>query len=207
MPLKVIGAGFGRTGTSTLQRALDKLGFGPCYHMREIMRNPPFARNWAKLARTGEVDWEETFKGYSSTVDWPSADYWRQLAEHYPEAKVILTVRDPEKWHASMLKTILAPAGTPDDEMTEQLPPDLHADFMTMHQAGPPFDRDPANDIAIFNRHNEEVKKTIAADRLLVFDVAEGWEPLCRFLGVAVPEEPFPQLNAAQDFGHAVRGL
>src|SRR3954452_7833833 len=101
MALKVIGAGFGRTGTLSLKIALEQLGFGPCYHMLEVIANPPFAEYWAQAAEGRMPDWDEVFRGYVSAVDWPSADYWSALAAHYPQGKVILTVRDPESWFRS----------------------------------------------------------------------------------------------------------
>jgi hypothetical protein len=210
MALSVIGAGFGRTGTMSLKKALQKLGFSKCHHMAELIRNPEGFAYWGRLARGEPVDWEDVFRGYRASCDWPSAAYWRELAAHYTDAKVVLTVRSPESWFESMTQTIFANAMNPDTEKLESLPGEQHSDMqqtMTnfMRQffpKGPEVDRELA--ISLFNAHNEEVKKTIPKERLLVFNVAEGWGPLCAFLGVPVPAEPFPRSNSAKEFGHAV---
>ena len=107
MALKIIGPGFGRTGTKSLKIALDQLGFGPCHHMHEVRDNPEQLPAWENAARGGRCDWEAMFSGYVAQVDWPGARYWRELAARYDEAKVILTVRDPELWYDSMSKTII----------------------------------------------------------------------------------------------------
>ena len=108
MPLSVIGAGFGRTGTMSLKLALDQLGFGPCYHMTEVFKNPKASGYWEAAADGKPIDWEEVFAGYRSTVDWPGATFYKQLADAYPEAKVILTERDAEAWFESTQATIFS---------------------------------------------------------------------------------------------------
>ena len=200
MALRVIGAGLGRTGTMSLRDALNQLGFGPCYHMLEIIRNPGYARHWARLAQGRPVDWEEVFAGYQASVDWPACSYWRELAGHYPDAKLILTVRDPEQWFASTQRTIFsdghlepffAPGADPDWRlMIERLY------GVTFHDRG----QQREHAIAVFKAHNADVQRSVPRDRLLVFDVAQGWEPLCRFLGVPVPELPFPRVNTTEDW-------
>lgn len=194
MSLEIIGAGFGRTGTLSLKLALEKLGFGPCYHMVEVFQNPD-AINWWIDAATGKPDWEKIFEGYNATVDWPSCTFYAELAETYPDAKVILTERDSEAWFESTQATIF-PAERPADsppafqEMFERAIADL-------------FDgriRDHDHAIAVFERHNAEVRDRIAPDRLLVYEVAQGWEPLCEFLSVPVPDEPMPKVNTTEQF-------
>jgi Sulfotransferase domain len=95
--MRVIGAGFGRTGTLSLKRALEDLGFGPTYHMQEVMRRPSHIGRWLRYARSGEVDWDELFSGFRSAVDYPVSCVWEELASHYPDAKVVLSVRDPQQ--------------------------------------------------------------------------------------------------------------
>ena len=107
MALSVIGAGFGRTGTESMKLALEALGLGPCHHMKEGLPNPEQISLWRAVARGEPADWDQIFEGYRSAVDWPAAHYWRELAAHYPDAKVVLTVRSPESWYASMENTIL----------------------------------------------------------------------------------------------------
>jgi hypothetical protein len=195
MPLSVIGAGFGRTGTMSLKLALDRLGFGPCYHMVEVFKNPKASGYWEAAADGRPVDWEEVFAGYGSTVDWPSATFYKQLANAYPEAKVILTVRDPEAWFASTQATIFSRHIRDDTEDDWQR--------MVLKVIGDLFDRrmtDKAKLIEVYQRHNEEVRRTIPQERLLVYEVADGWEPLCRFLDAEVPNESMPRANSTDEF-------
>ena len=197
MALKIVGAGFGRTGTLSLKNALETLGFDPCYHMFEVMERPDHIEMWHRVAFGGPMDWDLLFRDFQSTVDWPAARYWRELAAHYPQAKVLLSVRDPEAWYKSMTDTIFR-------GMTMQIPdsaPLPRRQQMAMARmlvAEDTFDGrfgDKAHAIAVLNRHNDEVRAAIDPSRLLVFDVKEGWEPLCRFLGVPQPGEQFPRLN------------
>lgn len=202
MPLQVIGAGFGRTGTLSLKRALDELGFGPTYHMDEVVRRPSHIESWLRYARTGEVNWDELFSGFGSGVDFPVSCVWEELAAYYPDAKIVLTIRDPHSWWTSTATTIyptrtmfprwlmrLAPVTGRWIEMGERLVWDGIFD-------GRFADRDHA--IAVFERHRANVEATCPPDRLLVFDVAEGWAPLCAFLDVPIPDRPFPRLNDAR---------
>jgi hypothetical protein len=195
MPLSVIGAGFGRTGTMSLKLALEQLGMGPCYHMSEVFKNPAAPGYWEAAADGKPVDWEEVFAGYRSTVDWPSATFYKELADAYPDAKVILTVRDPEAWFMSTQATIFA----------SRIFEDATSDWgrMVLKVVGDLFDREMSNKaklIDVYNRHNETVQRVIPAQRLLVYDLSEGWNPLCRFLGVPVPDEPMPNTNSTEDF-------
>ena len=195
MPLSVIGAGFGRTGTMSLKIALEQLGIGPCYHMSEVFKNPAAPGYWEAAADGKPVDWEEVFAGYRSTVDWPSATFYKELADAYPDAKVILTVRDPEAWFTSTQATIFA----------SRIFEDATSDWgrMVLKVVGDLFDREMSNKaklIDVYNRHNETVQRVIPAERLLVYDLSEGWDPLCSFLGVPVPDEPMPNTNSTEDF-------
>src|SRR5690606_21852220 len=106
MSLSVIGAGFGRTGTLSLKLALEQLGFAPCHHMTEVFANPDQAATWLAAARGEAVDWDSLLEGYKASVDWPSCHFWRELAAHYPDAKVILSTRDPRRWYESISNTI-----------------------------------------------------------------------------------------------------
>lgn len=204
--LEVIGAGFGRTGTFSLKVALERLGFGPCHHMLALLDKPDEVRLWRKAARGESVDWDEVYRGYRSTVDWPGARFWRELAEHYPAAKVILSTRDPEHWYDSVLGTIHH-AATDDSALISPVLAEMRA--MSREVVwdglfeGRFTDRDHA--LRIFNDHIEAVRGRLPADRLLVFEVAQGWEPLCEFLGTPVPDEPFPNRNRREEFGSLLR--
>ena len=200
MALKLIGAGFGRTGTMSLRDALEMIGYGPCYHMSSVVDNPRFAAYWARLGRGEKVDWDEVFKGYVSAVDWPACTYWRELSEYYPKAKILLTVRDPERWFESTQNTIFSKEHR-DTFYAEGADPNRRGMVevlytKTFHKRQ--NDRDHA--ISVFNAHNEEVKRTAPKDRLLVYEVKEGWKPLCDFLGVPVPKARFPQINTSEDW-------
>jgi hypothetical protein len=221
--LAVIGAGLGRTGTLSLHAALEWLGFAPCDHMSENFEHPERFALWLEAARrkrAGEpIDWRPLFTGYRATVDWPGVYFWRELVAAHPEAKVILTVRDPARWYDSARATIYAATrartATPAARLLYRLVgwanPRAGHGFRTVKETvwdgtlGGRFeDRDGA--IRIFAEHNREVVATIPPERLLVFDVKEGWEPLCAFLGVPVPSgEPFPHLNDATDFSRRQR--
>ena len=207
MALQVIGPGFGRTGTASLKRALEILGFGPCHHMEEVFPRPEQVDHWAAMAEGRPVDWDAAFAGFRSQVDWPGAHAWRQLAAHFPDAKIVLSVREPEAWWRSFSDTIAkALAGAPPDA-----PPHVHrmvaaARCFIAEQTfrGMLDDKDRA--IAALQRRTEEVRAAIPAERLLVFDVAEGWDPLCRFLDVPVPEGPFPRVNSTEQFWDLMQG-
>ena len=208
MTLKVIGAGLPRTGTLSMKHALEMLGFGRCYHMEEVFRAPARAQAWASYFTGGPVDWDEVFDGYGSAVDAPAYLAWRDLMRAYPDAKVVLTVRDADSWYDSMRKTILAD-GYIDRLMATDLAPMLGPMVQTMlaTAGGPPPPPDappgpPPRELmmAIREAHNAAVLREVPADRLLVYRVGEGWEPLCRFLGVDAPVELFPRVNDAETF-------
>jgi hypothetical protein len=200
MPLKVIGAGLGRTGTLSLKTALETLGFGPCHHMVEVLGDMagqgPF---WSRAGDGLVTDWEEGLGAFGSSVDWPSAHFYAELAAFYPEAKVILSTRDPERWYESMSETILRSIG----QMSVQaMPPGHPMRFGRTIIAEGTFGDDfsKANVIAAFERHNAAVRRRIPSERLLEFEARQGWEPLCAFLAVPVPAEPFPRVNDREAF-------
>lgn len=201
MSLKIIGSGFGRTGTMSTKMALEQLGFGPCHHMVEVMRNPDQPGYWQAVAAGGQVDWSQVFAGYLAQVDWPGAHVWDKTAIAFPDARVIHTERPAEAWWGSFSVTI---AKFFTRFRTLSLPPEIQAIFETMsgwfmqETFGQPIDRDRA--IAAYRRNNERVREMIPAERLLVFDVAQGWEPLCRFLQVPVPGTPFPRSHPRDEF-------
>lgn len=195
--LKIIGAGFGRTGTHSLKNALELIGFGPCYHMVEVFQHPEHVPVWQAAADRQEVHWEDIFHDYVSAVDWPTAAFYRPLMQRYPDAKVILTVRDFEGWYRSVQNTIGRRHF--DDQ------PDSPQQRMIMRVIwnGIFSDRfdDRAYALDIFEKHVRDVKYHVPAQRLLVYDVREGWGPLCQFLNCAIPEDtPFPHLNTSEDW-------
>ncbi|MFI5941660.1 sulfotransferase family protein [Streptomyces uncialis] len=207
--MDIIGAGLGRTGTTSLKQALDILGFGPVYHTKEIFREPRRLADWETVVHGGEQDWGRVFDGYRATVDWPGAAYWKELSDYYPEAQVILTTRNPQAWYTSCRNTIFISYRR---ELVWRvlLPlmriPLLAADkrlrnfrqvfdvIFRRHFGNRPIDDQHAA-VSVFQEHTERVRVEIAPGRLLEYQVAQGWEPLCEFLGVPVPDDPFPHEN------------
>lgn len=209
--LKVIGAGLGRTGTESLKQALEILGFGACYHMFELMKHPDHVQEWEKLERGEQPDYARLFDGYQSTVDFPACMFYREFMAQYPNAKVILTVRDADKWYDSAAKTIfrgtprffiaLAPLFGLFSRMARDFPKVDALGVRLVHERffqGRKDDREHTK--SIFNAWNEEVKRAVPPERLLVYEVREGWEPLCRFLDVPIPSAPFPHANSGENF-------
>jgi len=197
MALKVVGAGFGRTGTLSLKNALEKIGYGPCYHMMEVFPRPEHVKMWHDAAFRRPVDWDVLFSGFVSTVDWPSTRWWKELAAHYPDSKIVLSLRDAESWYKSMSETIYQPMTWPVPDNAPE-PVKLQNEMVRKAILAETFDNrfeDKAHAIAVFNRHNQEVRDTVDPKRLLVFEAKMGWEPLCRFLEVPVPNDPYPRLN------------
>lgn len=194
MALKAIGSGLGRTGTMSTKLALEQLGFAPCHHMVEVFMHPESVPLWID-AGNGKPDWDAIFGDYQAMVDHPGCAYWRQLMDHYPDAKVLHTVRDPDKWFDSTQATIFNPDRPPIPDGSPLRP------FMEQIYAwygGDMHDRTFMT--GFFQRHTEAVVAGVPKDRLLVFDVKEGWEPLCRFLGVPVPARPYPRENSTEEF-------
>jgi hypothetical protein len=216
--LRVIGAGFGRTGTLSLKAALERLGFGPCYHMTEMLLRPDDAPIWLSAARGEPVDWTTVPHGYAATVDWPASAFYGELLAANPDAKVILTVRDPERWYESVLSTIYetrtatrpSPRAALLDAALRLLDPALALSLRVMDEViwqGIFENRFEDRDYAIgrFVDHIREVREAVPAGKLLVFAAAEGWEPLCRFLEVPVPDVPFPHINDRETYARAAR--
>jgi hypothetical protein len=200
MALKVIGAGFGRTGTKSLKTALEQLGFGRCYHMVEVVRNPGHLKHWTEIMQGGKADWDRLFRGYQAATDWPVAAYYKDLMNVYPQAKVILTVRDPERWHRSVMNTLYQ-AGRGLFGRVTRIIPSVHQFLNAMEKAiwQDVFHNrleDKAHAVEVFKNHIEEVKRSVPKERLLIFEARQGWEPLCSFLNVPVPvDKPYPHKN------------
>jgi Sulfotransferase domain len=209
--MKVIGAGLPRTATLTQKISLEMLGLGPCYHMVNILADLSLVPQWQQ-AFDGNADWEKIFTGSQSCVDWPGSFFWRELVEAYPEAKVLLSVRSGESWANSMKNTIWGVFY--DDALMRDLSnarakidPGWN-DYMelmkTMWQKsgllGEMTVFDPAILGAAMERHNEDVRQAVPADRLLEWSPADGWEPLCKFLEVPVPQAPVPHVNDTAAF-------
>jgi hypothetical protein len=177
--LAVVGAGLGRTGTMSLKLALEQLGLGRCFHMIELFENMHLLPYWDSAGKGESKDWDIMFEGYGATVDWPS-----------------LTVRDADKWFDSTQATIFK-------DIEKRADPSNPFGSMIQNVVVKMFDGDlhtRAHCIKVYERHNEEVRRTIPAERLLEFNVAEGWDPLCKFLDIPIPKTPFPRVNSTEEF-------
>jgi hypothetical protein len=204
--LEVIGAGFGRTGTTSLREALQVLGFRPCYHMQTALVRPSHLRFWVRAKEDGPVDFQAFFRHYRAAVDWPACEFYRQLMAAFPEAKIVLTLRDPDDWYDSVRETLwsIGPA----------LPWWFPRVVQRMHDAVIWNSRfkgefpDRAKSIAVYRAHVEEVRRIVPPGRLLEFDVRQGWTPLCEFLGRPVPAgRPFPHSNDRRFFRRVIVAL
>ena len=205
MSLHLIGAGVGRTGTYSLKLALNQIGQGPCHHMEEVIHDMPRQVPLWAAAAADKPDWASIYDGYSSAVDWPTACFFRELADEYPDARFVLTHRDPERWADSFSATIYKLlAGK--DEAPEEMRDWLQMASDVIAKTGFPAGLDRNAIAERFVAHNQAVKDTIPASRLLVFEVKDGWEPLCDFLGVPVPEGDFPRTNHREEFWDRVNG-
>jgi len=216
--MRLIGAGLPRTATTTQKAAFEMLGLGPCYHMQDMLRDMATSIPLFERARDGEQPWDEILNGYQSLVDWPLGFYWRELIDHYPDAKVVLSVRDGESWERSMRDTVVALH---------------HGDSLMYHLSRARYQVDDlwrrwvdlmwescwigkgafagsyatSEDlIAGMHRWNDEVRATVPAERLLVWRPQDGWEPLCEFLELPVPSEPLPHVNDTAAFKSGISG-
>jgi hypothetical protein len=213
MALKIIGAGLGRTGTMSLKNALEQLGYSKCYHMSELLKDTSRLKYWKQLHKEGHTDFAALFEGFQSITDNPGCLYYKAFFKQYPDAKVILTIRNAEQWYESTSKTIYGVGPKTFGEklsvmfkaiisphLRRLLPVFKYADesiWETFFE-GKFTNKEWA--IKKFNAHTEEVKNIIPEDQLLIYQVKEGWEPLCKFLNCPVPTEAFPYTNKRQNF-------
>ncbi|MGH3466494.1 MAG: sulfotransferase family protein [Thermocrispum sp.] len=198
--LKLINAGLGRTGTTSLQAALERLGFGPCYHMFDIIGSQQRLEQWEGIVCDGQrPDWAALFEGFTSAVDGPPAIFYREIAEALPDVKIILTTRDAERWYQSTYDTLYQFALRSKDN-----PPPAGSSSARLFRVvntmvweglfdGRFADQDYA--IEVYRQRNDEIIRSVDPGRLLVYDVTQGWGPLCAFLGVEAPPADFPHAN------------
>jgi hypothetical protein len=201
MQLKVVGAGLGRTGTTSLKMALERLTGGLCCHMFEVFERPRSVPLWHAAARGEAIDWGALMSEFSATVDWPGAAFWRELAEANPDAIVLLSTRaTPEQWWASMERTIVGVLSAEVPPGNEQLLAHREMVREVFARRFTPDWRDPQAAMAAYTSHNERVRSEAPAERLLEWQPGDGWEPICAALGVAVPAVPFPHENTTSQF-------
>ncbi len=202
----------------SLKAALEELGFGPCYHMTELFGHPEHADSWDAARRGEAVDWDALLAGYEATVDWPGCTFYEELMGRYPKAKVLLSVRESERWYRSTRDTVyelsritvLSSLSRPTFRLVGLFIPAIGkvARMNTRLIWEDTFDgrfEDEAYARAVFERHNAEVRRRVPSEKLLVYEVKEGWGPLCDFLGVEVPDKPFPHLNDTGEMRRRIR--
>ena len=219
MSLQVIGSGIGRTGTHSLKLALEILGFGKCYHMEELLREPERLVYFEQAEKGEAVDWDALFEGYTSAVDYPVARYYKQIITAYPNAKVIHTVRDPESWYKSASETIFWASKPSLGRILKMM---IRMPFSSNIRKRMPvlkyngrmvdniFGKDLKNKQEVIKRYNainEETLNFLPKERSLAYDVKSGWEPLCNFLNVPIPSTPFPRSNIREEFKKNVAGI
>jgi hypothetical protein len=212
MALKVIGTGMGRTGTHSLKLALEELGFSKCYHMEDLLNRPADIIYWEDAYAGKSINWDELFSGYQAAVDIPTFMFYKELLLKYPEAKFIHTTRDPESWYKSFGDTIIKSSKPSIGQilaMSVRLPfsSKLRGQLRVFKFTGvfmkhflPAGYTDKEKTIAAFKEWNRQVLEYIPKEKMLVFNAKEGWEPLCRFLNVPVPQKPYPHSNTTQEF-------
>lgn len=192
MSLEVIGAGLGRTGTTSLKLALEKLLSGSCYHMANASR-PDHIASWHAAAQQDYPDWGKLFQGYTAVTDWPAAAFYKQLMQAYPEAKIVLSYRDPEAWYHSCQNTIFPKIKQVQGEWGDMIRAVVFGSFIS------DLDNKQAC-IEAYLTHLEQVRSDVPKDRLIEWQTGDGWQPLCDGLGIEVPNEPFPHVNTTSDF-------
>lgn len=205
MAIQVFGAGVGRTGTFSLKLAINRIERGPCHHMEAVLHNMPVQVPLWSAALDGRPDWNAIYDGFNSAVDWPTAAFFRELLEAHPSAKFILTERNPDNWANSFGATIYKLLAGRDEG-----PPEMKA-WLDMAdgviaKTGFPAGLDEDGLRSAFIAHNEAVRATIPASQLLIYEVKQGWGPLCEFLDAPVPDEPFPRTNDRAEFWDRVTG-
>lgn len=204
MTIQVFGAGVGRTGTYSLKLALEQLGFGPCHHMEEVVKAPERQIPLWSAAASGNADFEAAYEGYSSAVDWPTAAFWQELAALYPEAKFILTTRSAESWCDSYSNTIHALLSKPEQALPEARPW-FDMAHSVIEKSGFHAGMSRADLIETFEARDAAMRNSLPPDRLLVYEVKAGWDPLCGFLGKEPPATPFPRSNNREEFWDLAR--
>ncbi|MEM9779663.1 MAG: sulfotransferase family protein [Pseudomonadota bacterium] len=199
--LQILGAGMGRTGTDSLRNGLIQLGFDPCHHMFVLREDARHVPPWLAVAR-GEAapDWDGLLEGFQAQLDWPGAFYWRELSQHFPEAKVILTLRDAQSWYKSLASTILPFIAAKGRHLPPHRNQIAEISEIILDRTFEGRVLEPEHAMAVFDAHTQEVIAAIPPERLLVYPVGSGWEPLCQFLDCPVPDTSFPSGNSTKDF-------
>lgn len=193
MALQIIGAGLGRTGTTSLMVALEQLLGQPCYHMAKLSQHPEHVAEFHRAAQGFDVDWQVLFHTYQAMTDWPAAAFYLQLMQVYPEAKVLLSYREAESWYASCEATIFPAIKRAEGEWGEMIRAVVYNTFCANLD-------DKADCLAAFEQHREAVRAAVPSNRLIEWQPGDGWQPLCAGLGLPIPDQPYPHVNTTEDF-------
>ncbi|OUR71184.1 hypothetical protein A9Q78_10295 [Methylophaga sp. 41_12_T18] len=193
MAIQIIGAGLGRTGTTSLKVALEILLKAPCYHMVSLAEHPEHLALWQAAAQGDDANWPALFNGYSAVTDWPASAFYKQLMQAYPEAKVLLSSRDSESWFKSCQATIFPKILSTEGDWGEMIRSVVFNSFCDDLE-----DRDRC--IAAYEQHNEEVRNYVPADRLIEWQPGNDWQALCAGLKLAEPDQAYPYINKTKDF-------
>lgn len=213
MALQIIGSGLARTGTMSLKQALEHLLDTPCFHVIELMKQPKRVSYLKERYKKGTTNWDAFYDGFGVAVDYPTCLYFEELLVKYPNAKVIHTIREPESWYESVYNTVYrgVPKGAKDifrliktsltsKDMRQLAPVFQHNEKIIWKEQFEGKFEDKSRAIEIFEAHTERVKQIVPSDKLLIFNVKEGWKPLCAFLNKEMPNSPFPRANARSEF-------
>ena len=206
MTIQLIGAGLGRTGTMSLKLAIEQLLGGTCHHMKEVFARVDEIPVWHAAMRDEPVDFAGLLADYEAIVDYPGAAVWRELAEAFPDAPVLLSTRSSAQvWWESASATIFPTSTEPPSNDDEAAHRAMGRD-MFAKSLGDVDLSDEAAVTAAYEAHNAAVRATIPTDRLFEYRPGDGWAPLCAALGLAEPDEPFPHTNTREEF-RSRRGL
>jgi len=206
MALKVIGTGLPRTGTASLKGALQLLGYQQTYHMDNLLNNPSQVHYWVELFDTGSTDYDALFEGFAASTDFPGFFAYKALLKQYPDSKFILTTRDPDIWYESIKNTVYQAVtaffqkDTPTDSMRRVEGVFQLLDRYLFGQFFKGTFLDKEKTLSLVNAYLDEINAIIPADKMLIYEISEGWQPLCDFLELRVPEIEFPYKNKREDF-------
>ena len=210
----IIAAGFGRTGTMSLKIALEKLGYGPCYHMKEIIEDSSQSDFWQRVYYGGKYSWGELFEKYNSSTDNPVCEFWEEILKEYPNSKIILNTRNPEAWLKSIKETIFLVRVNVPFGVSFMFNTFLRKRKSVMSKVtsmifgyGENYNTSDEHIIKTFNDWNKKVEERCPKDKFLKWEIKEGWKPICQFLGIETPNEDFPRVNDTQEFKDRINKL
>jgi hypothetical protein len=167
--------------------------------MREVFAHPEHVAVWHSAALGRAPDWREFLRDYAATLDAPAAYFWPEIQRAFPEAIVLLSVRDAAAWFESASETVFRTQGS--------VSPEWDAMNDAIRRTRFPTPRDSAESaIRGYVLHNDRVRSSADPSRLLEWQPGDGWEPICAALGLPVPDLPFPHANTREEWRARERG-